>query len=345
MRITRTSTVAFAIGLALVAGSVAGAQATPDTTKRTPRRTQVRIPVSKEPVRDTAPTPAPAPAPPPVVEQPAPAPAPAPVAVAPDTINYRSRYELGLLPTVEVSSLASRAAPGIAIGTPTGYGANWGDGFVGAGYQNRVRFTDNVDDGAVVAGIGFGNARDNLGLEIAATSVSTVRRGFGKDGTISAKVHRVMPRNWGIAVGAENLVNWGNTDPGDPSIYAALSKVIHLRNQDGDPFSAFTFNVGAGNGRFQQWSDFAAGKNGIYPFASAAIRILRPVSVIGDWSSGELAAGLSIAPFRWVPLVITPAIVDITNKANDTYGGRRFSIGVGLGFRWNGIRNIFLPAR
>lgn len=345
MRITRSSTVVLAVGFALVAGSVAGAQAAPDTTKRTPRRSQVRIPVSKEPVRDTTPAPAPAPAPAPVVEQPAPAPAPAPVAVAPDTIDYRKRYEIGLLPTVEVSSLASRAAPGIAIGTPTGYGANWGDGFIGAGYQNRVRFTNDVDDGSVVAGIGLGNARDFLGLEVAATSVSTFRRGFGKNGTLSAKVHRVLPRNWGVAVGAENLVNWGDTDPGDASWYGALSKVVHLRNQEGDPFSALTFNVGAGNGRFQQWSDFAAGDNGIYPFASAALRIFQPVSVIGDWSSGEFAAGLSIAPFRWVPLVITPAIVDIANKANDPNGGRRFSIGAGLGFRWNGIRNIFLPAR
>jgi hypothetical protein len=65
-------------------------------------------------------------------------------------------------------------------------------------------------------------------------------------------------------------------------------------------------------------------------FGSAAFRIARPVSVIVEWTGQDLAAGVSIAPFRNFPLVITPALRDITGAGD----GARFVVGTGVSFQF-----------
>jgi hypothetical protein len=66
-------------------------------------------------------------------------------------------------------------------------------------------------------------------------------------------------------------------------------------------------------------------------FESVAVRVIEPVNLIAEWSGQDLSMGLSIIPFRRLPLVITPAVSDITGNAGD---GVRFVLGIGYGFSY-----------
>ena len=260
--------------------------------------------------------------------------------------SLRKAFLVKLPSTIEVAASASRGAPGSSSGSPTAYGANWGDGFLGGGYQDRMRYTkgkrrgDQID-GSVVAGFGLGNSRDLLGLEAAITSFSTFRSGLGKHAAISLKIHRVLPKNIGFAVGWENAIRTDGTDGGN-SIYGVLSSVLKTRERAGDPFSSVTISGGVGGGRFQPEQATIDGKNGVNGFGSVGVRVLSGASAIADWSGQDLTLALSIVPLVRLPLVITPGIADVTGSAGD---GARFILGVGLGFRFAKIRDILAPNR
>src|SRR5438477_7269286 len=114
--------------------------------------------------------------------------------------SLRASYILPLPPSVQGARGAMRISPGTSSGTPTAYGAEWGDVFFGAGFQARTRYSGSESlrkrmDGAVVGGVGLGNSRNALGIELAYTSFSTVRSGFFRTSSFSFKVHRVLPWN------------------------------------------------------------------------------------------------------------------------------------------------------
>lgn len=250
-----------------------------------------------------------------------------------DLDSLRALYTLELPPMTYTASTAARTAPGSSASSPSAYGANWGNGFIGVGGQARTRFTPSrLPDGSAVVGFGLGNARDFLGLEVAVTSLSTFRQGFGTNYAASFKIHRSLPKNMGFAVGWENAVHNAGTD-GGRSLYGVVSSVIPIRSKAEDALSTLTLSVGAGNGRFRSEKDVQTGEEAVNVFGSAGLRVFEWVSVIADWTGQDLVAALSIVPFIRVPLIITPGFADLTGSAGD---GARFVIGAGLGFRFSG---------
>jgi hypothetical protein len=233
------------------------------------------------------------------------------------------------IPLVPVER-ADGATPAVTVSSPSGYGADGGLAFAGAGFQERTRFT-NTRDAALVVGLGLGDARRTVGLEVAATSYSLGRRHApGAVGSVSFKLHRMLPGAVAVAGGVENAVHWGDTDAGR-SVYGSVS---HLFLLNGDPrlrFGAVVLTAGAGNGRFRTEHDVETGKKTISPFGSLALFVARPVTVVADWTGQDLAVGTSFVPFQRVPLVITPALADLTHRAGD---GARFVLGVGYGIRF-----------
>ena len=227
-----------------------------------------------------------------------------------------------------VQTRRNRGVPGSSIGVPTAFGADWGDVFIGGSFQERTRFTQ-TSDGAVGLGFGLGDAQRFVGLELAVAFVDLEGDTF-QDGGFSFKVHRQLP--WGVAIagGVENVATFGNPD-GDQSGYGVVSKVWQF-DRPSEPFSALTTSVGFGGGRFRQEVDLD--EDIINVFGSVGLRVLEPVSAIVEWSGQDLNAGLSIAPFRNIPLVITPAAADITGNAGD---GVRFILGVGFGANFRGF--------
>ena len=261
---------------------------------------------------------------PPVATQPSPPP-------QNDLAALRQQYRL---PEPPVSTITRRLfGGGTSISTPTGFGAQWRDAFVGFGYQERTRFT-NTDDGAVTAGFGLGDARKLVAAEVAVTSYSTLRQGFGENGGVSFKVHRTFTNETGgdlaVAVGVENAIDWGNNDAGK-SVYGVVTKVLPLTQDPTDPLSTLTVSLGLGGGRFRSEEKVNNREGGTNVFGSVALKVAEPVNPIAEWTGQDLNLGASIYPIPGVPLVITPAAADVTGNAGD---GVRFILGVGYGIRF-----------
>lgn len=227
-----------------------------------------------------------------------------------------------------------RGAPGISSGSPIAFGANWHDAFVGVGYQSPVRYGDAADGGAAI-GIGLGNSRDAVGLELVVNPLSTFRSGIGNRVGFSAKLHKLFAGNWGIAAGVQDIIMNKNPDSGDPSIFGVISKVIDL---NGASLPALTLSGGVGNNGFRLEKDIRENNSTVGVFGSAALRVHEQVSLIADWGGQDLTAAVSFVPFAAFPLVITPGIADLTGTAG-TYGRSesvrpRFVLSAGLAFRW-----------
>jgi hypothetical protein len=276
------------------------------------RRAPVERPTDPVPVPAAVPTPPAAPE------------APEPALPQDDPRGWRARLSLRRPATRLV------AVPAGTITSPSAFGAQMGEGFIGLAYQQRTRFTD-LDDGAAVIAMGFGDRQRYAALEVAATSYSTLRGGGPLEtGGLSFKLHRTFGDAWGVAVGYENAVSWGNSDAGK-SPYAATTHVFRLRPDTEAPFSAATATLGVGGGRFRTEDDVIAERKTANVFASLGVQVLEPVSLIADWSGQDLFAGVSVTPSRRLPLVIDAGVADLTGSAGN---GARFIIAAGLGFRW-----------
>ncbi|MDB4875830.1 MAG: S-layer protein [Gemmatimonadetes bacterium] len=230
--------------------------------------------------------------------------------------------------TAQMVTTALRAQPGSSSGSVSAWGASWGDVFFGGGYQSRARYT-RAHDGSLSAGFGLGSPTRDLGLEVVLNSASTFRQGVGTNGSVSLKIHRVLPGAYGVAVGFENAANWGGTD-GGASVYGVVSHTVQMRENANDFFGSLAWNAGVGNSRYLPERDLLAGKKGVNAFGSVGLRIHERASLIGDWTGQDLAAGLSLVPFRRSPLVVSVGLADLTHTAGD---GARLVIGAGMGLK------------
>jgi len=243
---------------------------------------------------------------------------------SPDAL--RDPFRLDLSPAVR-SALLYANRPGSSVATPTAYGASWGQVFVGAGWQERGRYIEKPD-GAVMAGLGFGNPRELVGLEVVYTSFSTVRSGFFSRTALSFKVHRVLSGSTAIAAGWENALVRGPTDGGS-SGFGVVSHVFHLGDPLERPFRTLTASLGVGNGRFRSERQVQAGTGALGVFGSVGLRLVAPVALIADWTGQDLALGTSVVPIRSLPLVLTAGVQDVTRRAGD---GPRLTVGAGAAF-------------
>ena len=258
---------------------------------------------------------------------------------APETMRAQDQEKLLLpIPTALApqGGLYGRAAPGVSASSPLAFGPNWRDVFAGVGFQANTRY-GGYSDGSLSAGFGLGNSLDAIGAEVVITSLSTVRSGLFDRMVVGFKVHRALPMSAAIAVGVEGVKVAGDNFETTESVYGVISKVAALRN-DGDdmtPFSSVTINGGLGNGRFCA-EETVAGRAqtadcGVNFFGSVGLRATQWAGLIADWTGQDLNLGVSIAPFSNFPLVITPALADVTGSAGDKV---RFTLGAGFGLRF-----------
>ncbi|WP_244887728.1 hypothetical protein [Anabaena cylindrica] len=212
-------------------------------------------------------------------------------------------------------------SPGITMLTPSAYGKSWGRASLGVGLQSRARFTDTAD-GVLGVGFGFGDGKKLVGLDV---NIGIVDISSFEDGNISLKLHRQLPYDLAVAVGVKNLVTFGNTD-GGTSAYGVITKMFRLQDSDSKQFSRLYVSAGVGGGQFRSESDVRNNIDSVGVFGSVALKVAQPVTTIVEWSGQDLGLGISVAPFKKIPLVITPGISDITGNAGD---GIRFILGIG----------------
>ena len=262
---------------------------------------------------------------------------------AQDTDATRKKFTLNVPEVANTISSGTffRGAPGTNSGTPLAFGPNWRDAFVGGGYQNQTRgfkqpngtiSANNTNDGSVSAGFGLGDNREAVGVEVAITSLSTFRSGFGNRTAFSFKVHRMLGNTAAVAVGVENaFIAGGQKTDGTDSWYGVVSKVFVLPGTESGFFKAFTMSGGIGNGRFRFLDDVVKNKQTVNVFGSASMLLHNKVSAIVDYTGHDLNLGLSLVPFHGFPMVITPTLADVTGTASKT---PRFELGVGIGMHF-----------
>ena len=215
--------------------------------------------------------------------------------------------------------------PSVTISTPTAFGAGWGQVYAGLSYQDRLRYSD-WHDGIITVGAGAGNPARTVGLAATVHLLDTYTD-FGKDRSLSLKLHRRLPYRSAIAVGYENIWHTRGTDGGD-SHYVVASTVVPLRSDPGAPLGLMVVSAGLGDDRFLAEERFARAEGGVNAFGSLAVRFLRSVNGLVNWTGQDLNLGLSIAPHRALPIVFTPAVLDVTGRAGD---GARVAVSVSAG--------------
>jgi S-layer homology domain len=264
----------------------------------------------------------------------------------------------GQLPEVTAGAVGTFPVGG--LGTPSAFGANWGDFFLGAGYQNQTRpaiypptnFAPNSAKGpesyAYSVGFGLGDARNLIGLETVATTYNRFNANLSgassfENGGVSFKAHKLLGDNFAIAGGYENAITFGNNAlvPGfapDGGVnggrtgYGVASLILNPDASQGF-FSNTTLSVGAGGGRFRSVGDIRAGRNTVNVFGSIGTKLSPNFSLVADWNGQDLGVGLPITiPFGGgSSFQITPALADLTNSET---GGSRFTVSAGLGFKF-----------
>ena len=236
------------------------------------------------------------------------------------------RFEPKRIPLqVPVNKRPYRTSPSITIINPSGYGASWGNAGIGFGYQERVRFIDQ-SDGVIGLGFGLGNARKNIGAQVGISLVD-VSAPF-RDGAINLKLHRRLPEDFSVAIGVQGLTTWGETDGGS-SVYGVATKRFKLRQDRTKPFSEVYTTVGLGGGQFRSESDINNGDETVGVFGSVAVKAFQSVGFVTEWTGQDLTIGVPLVLFRNLPVVIVPAVTDITGSAGD---GARFVLGFGYTF-------------
>lgn len=246
-------------------------------------------------------------------------------------------------PCLEVDNLKSRlravedikpvtgfqASPALSIAIPTGYGADKNTAFLSGTYQNRTRYT-NVSDGGLGVGVGLGDAQKAVGVELSYTLASF---GSSRDigtGGFNVKVHKQLPNDFAVAAGYNGFLNVGGANDFENSVYGTVTKVFRTREDINSPLSRVAVTAGVGTGQFRSESSVNKDSGGVGVFGNVALRVAQPVSVIAEWSGQDLGVGVSVAPFKNIPLVITPAVRDIVGAGN----GPRFVLGAGVGFKF-----------
>lgn len=239
----------------------------------------------------------------------------------------RDVYKLPV-PSGMMGSQMGRAQPGVAASSPIGFGPSAGDIFVGFGLQTKQPNSDDAD-GAISVGGGFLNPNETVGIEAVLTSFSTIRGGIGQRMGLSAKVHKNV-NGWGLGLGTEGIILNGDDFGTSPTLYVAATRGLTVR--DAATFNSATINFGVGTGRFQSVDDFAAGESGLGVFFSSSLRVNEWSSAIVDYAGAQLTLGLSFAPFKNLPLVISPALSDITGASGSN--AARPSLGAGLSWKY-----------
>ncbi|MEO0844195.1 MAG: hypothetical protein AAF063_35780, partial [Cyanobacteria bacterium J06643_5] len=213
--------------------------------------------------------------------------------------------------------------------------------FVTTSYQSRVRFAD-ADDGAIGFGVGLGNAKKSVGVVLSYTAASFGgSRDFGSGG-FNVKVHRQFKGGWAAAVGMNGFLNVGDykdssisgVNDFENSLYAVGTKIFRTRDNINKPFSRVAVSAGVGNGQFRTEDSILNDEDNFNVFGNVAVRVHPRASLIAEWTGQDLALGASIAPFKNIPLVITPAVRDITGPGPGASDRARFILGAGLGFRF-----------
>lgn len=217
-------------------------------------------------------------------------------------------------------------SPAIASAIPTAYGAEFGDLFWGVAYQRYLGPSiPERNDGAIFFGVGAGDARETVGIEITHATYNLVGQPLS-DGSLSLKVHRRLYKGLAIAAGVENTVRYG--DLAATSAYAVASQTVQI---DNELLTAASATVGVGDGRFNTMSNLSEGANQAGLFGGLSAQLMDRASVLGTWYGQDLNLGLSVVVPGPLPITLTPVWVSVLDRH---VSGDRFALSIGTSYQF-----------
>jgi hypothetical protein len=244
-------------------------------------------------------------------------------------------------PAVQQGTTAAPVnAPVGGVTTPSGFGAEWGDVFIGVGAQGNipqtigqgVPNTNGQDSTSLGLGFGLGDARSALALETSYSTAGSFSSKLFNRGNVNFKLHKVLADNLGVAVGWENAISTGYTSANNPgsTVYGVITGVLPL----GDT-SNITASVGAGNGRFRASSDIETDKQTTNIFGSLGFRVSENIALVGDYNGRNFNLGLplTLKLSDGVGVQVTPSLLDIGGN-NFSGPSSRFAVSGGLGIKF-----------
>lgn len=216
--------------------------------------------------------------------------------------------------------------PGTTIATPTAYGARWGQVYGSLSSKPPIfgLHRSNWYDGTISFGFGLGDPEKWVALDVALNVLDSYTD-FGNERALSLKVHRKLHDKISVALGYENI--WSRVadrSEGGRSLYGVIAKRFEVQSRS-KLLRHFLLSVGLGSDRFLSVKRFEEKDLGVNFFASSSFELAPFASMIVNWTGQDLAIGTSIRPSQRFPVVITPALVDVTGRARE---GLRFSIGI-----------------
>lgn len=243
------------------------------------------------------------------------------------------RQELLIDPIVTLGELP-KAAPGSTAGTPSAYGASFGQAYIGGGLLFPLDEDRDRVDGSLSVGFGLGNATKSVGLEVNA-NITSVGGGdnfdFGDSGGVGFKLHRYLGDGTAVAVGWSNPIKWGDVTNAKDTIYGVVTKSFSLQPDNLNNKLPLTISVGLGSGSFRSKGAIEANENAVNMFASLGLRVIPQVSLVSSWTGNRLNMGASFAPFQNTPIVINTIFTDVTSNLDTGLG---FALSAGYSFRF-----------
>lgn len=233
--------------------------------------------------------------------------------------------------TYNISNILLPNSAGKAMTTPSAWGAWGGMFFVGAGLTSPQVYSKD-DDGGASFGFGFGNPSKNLGIQL---SESVMDLSEHNNYSTGIKIHRYLGSGTAIAIGAEHLFADKDESDSDESYYIVVSRASQKLSSPSNPnISRMHVSLGFGSGRFAEKTEMdeikGKGRKGTILFGSFAFEIIKNTNLVIEWNGTNLAAGITITPFKNVPFGISLGAADLTSNSGD---GTRFIASTGLCFK------------
>jgi len=238
-------------------------------------------------------------------------------------------------PFIKIEPLSRKSSyfPGLNAGTPSGFGLETGDGFIGLFGATAGRVRDSVD-GSISLGTGLGDANKYFAVE-GVFNINSIRR-FAENGSFDLKVHKIVygdaANQVGVAVGWTNFANYGSNAGGTPSSIYGVATLSHLTDpESGDNPKTLIVSAGVGGGTYRK-SD---SNGGVGVFGSIGYLIDPQLAVSTAWSGQGLNFAVGFLPDRTLPLNINLTYSDVTNNSS---AGTQVILGLTYGFNYIGLR-------
>jgi hypothetical protein len=242
--------------------------------------------------------------------------------------DLRDQLRIKPLPAAFLPAASGGNSPSLNFGTPSGFGAYWGNAFISASGATAGKARDGSVDGSISVGFGLGTA-DTVGVEFAYNQGSIKR--FGSTGSVDVKAHRIVyaegTNQVSVGVGWNSFAQHvGNGEPVRPSsVYGVISSYSQLQANDSYNKMPISFSAGVGGGGFRKDPD------SIGVFAGVGVQVLPQLSVGAAWSGVGVNAGVSYVPYPEIPLTFVLTGGDLTDSSG---GGTVLVLSASYGFNF-----------